>query len=284
MRHGWTLHEMIISLVVAGAIVALAAGAAAGQLRFFRGIGEISGLRVQLTQGAMIAANVLRDVGSRADIHVASDSAIEVSATFGSALTCAIDTGRIRVTRPEASGRTLASFIGEPQAGDVVHAFVPDSTAGWVRLTVAAAPVATTCARFPDSGGWLVAITEPFVVPAGAPVRFTRRTRLSLYRASDGRWYLGLREWNAGLARFNAIQPVAGPFAGYSPTSGSGFRLDYRDEYGALLARPVDAPRVALITVAFRGATVRPAQMPGMASVAAPFHADSTSLSVPIRP
>lgn len=284
MRPGWTLHEMIVSLVVAGAIVALAASAAIGQLRFFRGVGEVSGLRVQLTQGATIASNVLRDVGTRADIHAALDSAIEVSATIGSAVTCAADTGRIRVTRPAASGQTLASFMEEPRPGDVVHAFLADSSAGWIRLTVSAAPVATPCARFPESTGWMVALAEPFVLSAGAPVRFTRRTRLSHYRASDGRWYLGLRDWNASLGRFNAIQPVAGPFAPYGPSTSSGVRFDYRDESGAPLDVPLDPGRVALVTMTFRGETVRPARVPGMPTTSAPSYADSTSLSVAIRP
>lgn len=282
MRRGWTLHEMIVSLVVAGTIVALAASAATGQLRFFRGAGEISALRIQLTQGAMIASNVLRDVGSRHDIHVALDSAIEASVTIGSAITCASDTGRLRVTRPQGSGATLASFMEEPQPGDVVHAYVADSTSGWIRLTVAAAPVPAPCVRFPESAGWLVAVAEPFVVPAGAPVRFTRRTRLSHYRASDGRWYLGLREWNAPLARFNAIQPVAGPFAPYSPAAG-GIRFRYQDEAGALLGLPAEPGRVALVTVAFRGETIRPAQVPGMTSSSAVSYADSISMSVAIR-
>lgn len=282
MRRGWTLHEMIVSLVVAGGIVALAASAATGQLRFFRGAGEVSALRIQLTQGAMVASNVLRDVGSRHDIHVAQDSAIELSVTIGSAITCASDTGRLRVTRPQPSGATLASFIEEPQPGDAVHAFVSDSIAGWIRLTVAAAPLPVPCVRFPESAGWQIALAEPFVVPAGAPVRFTRRTRLSHYRASDGRWYVGLREWNAPLARFNAIQPVAGPFAPYSPTA-SGIQFDYRDEAGVLLELPADPGRVALVTFVFRGETIRPAQVPGLKSPSAPSYADSISMSVAIR-
>lgn len=284
MRPGWTLHEMIVSLVVAGAVVALAGSAAIGQLRFFRGVGEVSGLRLQLTQGATIASNVLRDVGTREDIHLALDSAIEVSPTIGSAVTCAPDTGRIRVTRPAASGHTLASFMEEPRPGDVVHAFLPDSSAGWIRLTVAAAPVATPCARFPESTGWMVALAEPFVLSAGAPVRFTRRTRLSHYRASDGRWYLGLRDWNASLGRFNAIQPVAGPFAPHGPPAATGVLFEYRDEGGARLSPPVDPGRVALVAMTFRGETVRPAQVPGMPATSPASHADSTSLSVAIRP
>jgi hypothetical protein len=51
------------------------------------------------------------------------------------------------------------------------------------------------------------------VVPALAPLRITRQTRVALYRASDGTWQLGYREWNDAAASFAAPQPVAGPFA-----------------------------------------------------------------------
>ena len=46
----------------------------------------------------------------------------------------------------------------------------------------------------------------------GTPLRVTRHERWVFYRASDGRWYLGLRDWNTAAARFNTSQPVAGPF------------------------------------------------------------------------
>jgi len=49
-------------------------------------------------------------------------------------------------------------------------------------------------------------------VGGGTPLRVTRHERWLFYRASDGRWYLGFRDWNAASARFNTSQPIAGPF------------------------------------------------------------------------
>jgi hypothetical protein len=33
-----------------------------------------------------------------------------------------------------------------------------------------------------------------------------------VYRASDGRWYVGIREFSPATSRFLAAQPIAGPF------------------------------------------------------------------------
>jgi hypothetical protein len=112
------------------------------------------------------------------------------------------------------------------------------------------------------------------------PVRFTRRVRVSTYRSSDGEWYLGLREWNPSLERFNTIQPVAGPLL---PHGGSppGFRLEYRDASGAQLSPP-DPASIAVVTVIARGDSRRPVRIPGMRQ-AGPLYRDSAVISVSIR-
>jgi len=272
---------MIVSLVVTGIIVALAAGAGAGQLRVLRGISEISMVRTQVSQAALVTAGVLRDVASRHHILVALDSAIEVAVTTGSSITCRSDTARVVVARPSAAGNTIGAFPETPQPGDGVEILDVDSTVGHISARVSHAPVAAACERFPWAAGWNVAIAELFVVQAGMPVRFTRRLRLSVYRASDSRWYLGMREWNAAQGRFNTIQPVAGPLLPYGGQS-SGFRLQYRDSTGALLVAP-DPSRIALVTVVARGDSRRPVRIAGMRSANGMAHRDSALVSIPIR-
>lgn len=281
MKRGWTLHEMIVSLAVTGIIVALAAGAGAGQLRMLRGIGEIAMVRTQVSQAALVTAGVLRDVATRHHILVALDSAIEVAVTTGSSVTCRADTGRILIARPSAAGNTIGAFAETPQPGDGVEILAVDSTVGRIAARVAAAPLAAACSRFPWAEGWEVALAEPFVVQAGMPVRFTRRLRLSAYLASDSRWYLGMREWNPAQGRFNTIQPVAGPLLPYGGPE-SGFRLEYRDQGGALLALP-DPSRIALVTVIARGDSRRPVRVAGMRSANGLTHRDSALLSIPFR-
>lgn len=284
-RPGWSLPEMIVALTVTGLVVALAGGAGFGQLRFFRGVGEVAALRGQLTQAATIAANVLRDVGV-GDLHVAADSAVEASVVIGTAIACAADTGAVLIAAPSPVGNTLSAFAEAPEAGDAARAFVADSAGGgWVRMRIASVAPAAVCDAFPGfAGGHLLAMVEPFVIPEGAPVRILRRTRLSHYRASDGQWYLGLKEWNGALQRFNTVQPVAGPLRPYSADPArTGLLFEYRDRSGGTLAPPVDAAQIASITIIVRGVSIRPVRVAGMASEAAPLASDTVAVSVALR-
>jgi hypothetical protein len=87
----------------------------------------------------------------------------------------------------------------------------------------------------------------------GAPLRVTRPLRYSLYRGTDGHWYLGQRDWNSATATFNSIQPVSGPFL--SPALG-GLSLRYLDSAGATLSTPVTNTRgIAAVQVSLRSET-----------------------------
>ena len=77
--------------------------------------------------------------------------------------------------------------------------------------------------------------------------------RYSIYRASDGDWFLGERDWNAALARFNTVQPIAGPFAS---AAAGGIRFAYLDTSGAAIPSPVaDGMHVAAVRIEARGQT-----------------------------
>jgi hypothetical protein len=87
----------------------------------------------------------------------------------------------------------------------------------------------------------------------GAAVRVTRILRYSIYRASDGAWYLGQKQFNAALARFDAIQPVAGPFLSAALR---GLTFAYFDSAANPLAAPVSVTSsIAMIRVELRGET-----------------------------
>jgi hypothetical protein len=68
-----------------------------------------------------------------------------------------------------------------------------------------------------------------------------------VYRAPDGRWYLGRREWSAAAAGFETVQPVSGPYGEYAA-------LRYFDQTGAELSSGAAATdRIATIAIALRG-------------------------------
>lgn len=287
-RRGFTLHELLVALVVTALVCAMASAAAVSQLRFFRGAGELVALRTQLDQAASVSAAVLRDVAHAGDIVAALDSAFDAHVTIGVAHTCEPGAGTLVVPgHTGAAGNVLAAYTEPPDVSDAAFVAVEDSLGVmWVALSVAAPPVpAGPCVAFPSvASTWRVALQQGLPVAGSSSVRFTRRTRLSLYRASDNLWYLGLRDWNGALARFNTIQPVAGPLRPYSADPArTGLLFEYRDSLGALLSAPVPATRVASIALLVRGESVRPVRTAGLHSAAAPVYADSIAVAVTLR-
>jgi hypothetical protein len=77
--------------------------------------------------------------------------------------------------------------------------------------------------------------------------------RVSLYRAADGAWYVGRRDWNAALSRFNGIQPVTGPFLS---AAAGGLAFQYLDSAGGVLATPLaNRGAVAAVRIDLRSET-----------------------------
>lgn len=279
---------MLISLAVMCGVFGIAAHMATEQLRFFRGIGEVATVRGQIAQTGAIAERVLWGVSPPGgDIVMALDSALEVHMPIGTAVACAGTAGRVTIPAgAPARGAALAAFADSPEPGDRMVALFEDSlSATWLTLRVAATPVPDACARFPGvSSAVSIALKEPLEVPAGAALRFTRPFRLSLYRASDNRWYLGAKDWNEEQQRFNSIQPVAGPLREYSADAAkTGLLFVYRDGQGTELAAPIETSRIASVTIVARGASVRAVRVRGIASSAAERYEDSTSVTVALR-
>jgi hypothetical protein len=81
---------------------------------------------------------------------------------------------------------------------------------------------------------WRIVFAAIDTVERGAPIRLTRQSRVSFYRAGDGTWQLGISDWSDALHAFASPQPVAGPLALTTPAGArSGFR--YFDAGGSEL-------------------------------------------------
>ena len=112
------------------------------------------------------------------------------------------------------------------------------------RSLAAACPASSGYARADavsaGATGFLITLSTPLSshVGRGAPVRFVRHSRYSLYHAGDGDWYLGYRRCNAiGPSVCGAIQPLSGPYKAYSGNPGlTGLLFEYFDVLGARLS------------------------------------------------
>src|SRR5690349_4076007 len=221
---------MLISLSVMAVAAALAAHAAVVQLRFYRGAGELIGVRRQVEAVGAIVSSTLRGVSARAgDVIFASDSALEVRASIGAAVACEAAIGRVVIPAARDRGNTLAGFESPPSAGDAADIFTADSAgSGWIHATIASTENGGHCALFPQTdGASVLVLQQPLAVPAGAFVSVARPVRMSHYRASDGLWYFGVRDWSNENQRLNTIQPVAGPIEPHRADATSGLTFRY---------------------------------------------------------
>jgi hypothetical protein len=289
-----TLVELMAAVVVGGAVLSIVAAIALRQQRTFVALTGDAALAGQLRDAASLLPIDVRGAAVGAgDLREATDTSIELRQTIASAVAC--DTlGSMLVLAPAAAGAaTFAGSVAPIQVGDTAWLLSPDdSISGWSpwRIASVASTRAGQCLPVgPQLAG--SALTSPRVAVAldstppvaglvGRPLRVTRPIRYSVYRSSDGAWYLGARDWNTTTLRFNTIQPVAGPF---QPPTIAAPTFRWFDATRATLATPVaDRDRVALASIQLRGQTRGVDRVLGSAQTTGP-RKDSVSLAVSVR-
>jgi hypothetical protein len=155
--------------------------------------------------------------------------------------------------------------------------------------TVGACPTATgfTATAAEAAAGRTIIISPALStgVPVGAPIRFYRRVRYSLYQSpTDREWYLGYRDFVPGRApQWSAIQSVAGPLLPYAANGASGLRFTYRDSVGTALTAIADAPRVRRIEIDVRAQSATVVRSSGARRSANGHYQDSLRTSVALR-
>lgn len=270
-RGGGTIIELLVGVVMLGIIGAATASTLVQQGRVRTRVAWRLAADAQMREAA---APIISDAGavspaaSDLDPAHATDTSIVMRTTAGEGFVCALDaadsmTARVIMLSP-VRGRSIA-------AGDSAWAY---HAGAWTASVIeqVAADAAAPCAPAGPSAGAPLKLTFAGETPPvpGAPLRFTRRVRYSLYRAGDGETYLGLREWSPGLGAFAGQQPVAGPLS----RTGSGFH--YIDSLGnRVIPSPATLGRLAQVGVDLQA----PAFPWGFVSGPAP----RLSLSAPLR-
>lgn len=233
-------------------------------------------------------------------VRLMADSAIEFFANIGSSVVCQ-QLGTTAVGLPGVSlgrGNVLTAFITTPDTGDIAvfHKDSIDAGSEWERHRISGfgpRSLAVTCPSSTELGrnadisagtpGFLLELSSPLSghVRAGAPVRFVRRGRYSLYHGSDGDWYLGYRRCNAvGASSCGAIQPLSGPYRDYSSNpQRTGLRFDYFDRSGSRLAPKESALGLARIDITARAESRQRLEVEGRVSIPS----DSATIAIAIR-
>jgi prepilin-type N-terminal cleavage/methylation domain-containing protein len=298
-RRGVTLVELAVVLALVGVLGSAIGVTLLRQQRFYRGTTELLHAREGVRDAMELLASDIRGMSVADTVRLLADSAIEFFANIGSSVVC--QTGSASAGLPGGSsprGNTLTAFLAQPDTGDIA-VFHRDSMEGaseWERhrlvgfgdqSLVTACPASSGFAPTPDVNagdtGFLVDLSSPLSphVRPGAPVRFIRRGRYSLYHASDGRWYLGYRRCNAiGASTCGVIQPLSGPYREYSPDPAhTGLLLEYFDESGTHLLPGSSPLAIARVDITARAESRHRILVEG--SVSAP--ADSARVAIAIR-
>jgi hypothetical protein len=269
-RPGFSLAELVAVVALAGLIGGTIVATVTRQQRFYRGAAETLYVRESVRDAPAVLSTDIRAASAADTVRLRADSAIEFFSTIGASVVCQTVANGVGLPAAHASGNSLSAFLIEPDTGDLALFHVDSAGAGehWERYRISSftsRSLASSCAA--ESGfseksdfvagatGFAVTLTTPLRgdVKPGAPVRFIRRARYSLYHASDDAWYLGYRRCNAiGPSSCGVVQPVSGPYRGYSPDpAATGLLFEYFDAAGRRLdpAVPALAPARVDITV-----------------------------------
>ena len=243
-RAGFTLAELLLVIVLGALVLGLVASMGNGLRRQLAAWSSRVASAEQLRGAAAILPLDLRALSvSAGDIRAgeARDSSLEIRATVASAIVCAAGAGEVQLA-PYAGPAGQSSAL--VQAGDTMWVLTDtDSTESWRAIpatSVREAPAGCAVLDATAAGATRVFETSrivsagiaaehlPYVRP-GAAVRVTRPIRYSVYRASDSRWYFGIRTWSSAAAQFATVQPVSGP---YHRSARSGTAFHYFDSTG----------------------------------------------------
>lgn len=263
---GATLAELLVTTVVGGVVLTLITAICLRQQRVFMDLSDQTASYSQLRGAEAILPIDLRAASSVAgDVREARDTSLELRAIVASAVVCE-STGAGVVLAPAVPGaQTYGSSASAIAPGDTAWVlFVSDSSETWRPFRIASSnsfSAGPCAARGPKLDATAraaprIQLVLDSLVPSfalGAPLRVTRPLRYSLYHGIDTSWYLGQRDWNAEALRFNATQPVSGPFL---PPAAGGVAFHYLDSAGVELPVPVsDTRRIGVVRVELRSGT-----------------------------
>jgi prepilin-type N-terminal cleavage/methylation domain-containing protein len=293
---GVTLIEITVVMALLGIVGAAIGTTLIRQQRFYRGASELLYTRGSVRDALEVLSTDIRGLAVADTVRLMADSAIEFSASIGTSIVCQATSG-IEVALPAASGprgNTLTAFLTQPDSGDeaVFYRVGGDSVRGtWERRRLSSFSARSASSGCPAASGlgsgsgsaFVAMLTSPLPgdVGRGAPVRFIRRGRYSLYRASDGDWYLGYRRCDAaGSAGCGGIQPLSGPYRPYSSNPlRTGLLFEYFDSGGVRLGVGASPMSLARVDITARAESRQ--QVPVESRVVRP--ADSASLSIAVR-
>ncbi|MBY0488450.1 MAG: prepilin-type N-terminal cleavage/methylation domain-containing protein [Gemmatimonadaceae bacterium] len=293
-RRGFTLPELMVTIVILGLLGTAVADMMLKQQRFYQRTNEEMLVRRNLRKALAMLPTELQGVSTPGgDISAFSTSAITFHSILGSSLVCAKGSStQIDVPPVNTARTTTSSWYTLPAVGDTLYALRNDSSGVdgdyWSahRITAVASssayrPTATYTDATLDAGKlryrFTVTPALPDSVVPGSALRFVRSARYSLTQATSGNWYINRTEQVGGA--WQASVPVAGPFVAPGLNGSGGMVFAYYDSTGAVTAT---AARIARVDVVLRALGGSSSGTSGLGVSSAGVR-DSMSIGIAIR-
>ncbi|HET7583740.1 MAG TPA: prepilin-type N-terminal cleavage/methylation domain-containing protein [Gemmatimonadaceae bacterium] len=289
-RRGFTLIELMITLVLLSFVAAALISVIVGQQRFYGDTNEIVEARGSMRQIAELLPSELHALSpSSGDIHKFADRGINFRATIGASIACTVDAANGIIVIPPTSlkrDNALTSWITTPVAGDSIVIFDSGvSPSQWRMYELAKVGGSANCPTYTAdateaAAGITLVTTDPLAntIPAGASIRFFHTAQYEAYQAADRRWYLGYFDCIPGRSpECTTIQPVSGPYATVDGSNASGVLFRYLDADGKVTADPTQVARIDVLARAESRDAMRGA---GRAHA---IYQDSIAFSIAVR-
>jgi hypothetical protein len=235
-RRGASLAELLVALVLAAVILAVATGTLLRQQRSVAGMvtGGHGVAQVRAATG-VVSAQLAFAAASARDLVAgeARDTALQLRTPVASGIAC--DDAPSPSLAFGDDDLPVGGLSSVPRAGDSLWWYQADS-ARWNGQRVADAWTESGACPGAEAAGAVATLrrilrlrtdaSDPATrIPERSPLRVTRQSRLSVYRAGDGTWQLGLRDWSDVTHSFASPQPAAGPLQRVAPDRAqTGFR------------------------------------------------------------
>ncbi len=293
-RRGFTLAELMITMVILGLLGTAVASLMLKQQRFYQRTTEEMTVRRNLRKAIVMLPAELQAISSPGgDISAISASAITFHAGIGSSLVCAKGSStQIDVPAVNTARTTTSSWYTTPSVGDTLYAWRGDSSGVvgdyWSthRITgVASSTSYCSSSVYTDASldagklGYRFTVTPvlPDSVVAGSSLRFVRSARYTLTQATSGNWYINRAEQVGGAWQANV--PVAGPFVAPGLSGTGGMVFAYYDSTGAVTAT---ASNISRINVVLRAQGNNTSGTTGM-GVSSTSVRDSVTIGIAVR-
>ena len=280
-RRGLTLIEVIIAMTMFAFIGGMLVSVMLRQQRYQRALADVADARGRMRDVATIIPTDLRGTSSvGGDLLSIGLTALQFRAAIGSSALCGYAAPNVIELPPKAlsSGNVITSWINPPAPGDVVFMYNDGTAAGnvddtWTQFTITDTASAVNPAWCPAGVGsitqaadagepryrvTLSAAPDPLRIKIGAPIRFAREVRYSLYSASDANWYVGYEtctpSGTPGVAGPCGNREVlAGPVeAASADTTTSGLYFIYYTQNGARITSLAQAAQIARVGIGLR--------------------------------